>query len=623
MSQTLVLRVDADAQVLDVLDRYAIACSRWMNSCFRALYAGRRNNTSAREVFWRDEAGEMGRRWRVDRKAAYHFFVAKRPFRSDIRLAKALQGLLTKVDGAWQNFNNPKLPRPHERLPRFRPVAHFANQEARLKLERGDYVLTLPNPLEKGKGRMAVKLFPSEHRDYQARMERLVQDLARRGAQNTPSMEFIRHDDGNYYVHVPIEAPAGTATGNALAGVDVGIINTAGFAIVSEAGAETSRVSAGAMRHRFERLHARRRQLRRKIDQNSGKARRCRTCRGSGSRGGALCQTCAGRGYRLNLGGNRVTSEGKWWPKNRNAKRAHERLKGKVARTNTTVAHQISRLLVDECRRKGVRLIGLEDLRQMPPPRAQRAYNRRATQWNRAEFRDMIVYKARWAGIETHEVDERGTTIRCSKCSFESRKNIDSRRTRRFACQSCGFEADRDENAAVNIAVRADRYKRKVCFDCGGSSDYSKRKFRCDDCAHRRSLSYPAGRGAGKDSRRGGRKAGSSRREGSSPDEGDGSGSPANDRARRKTPTIGAAAQASQEAQAAVTSRTTTTLDASTGRTYPKIVHKMTQTTNERRGAARAPQEPSRASGQSDEAAGSRPKVPRRRGARKASAESI
>ncbi|MGB4195751.1 MAG: transposase, partial [Methanoculleus sp.] len=59
-----------------------------------------------------------------------------------------------------------------------------------------------------------------------------------------------------------------------------------------------------------------------------------------------------------------------------------------------------------------------------------------------------LSYKAESAGTELVKVDPRDTTQMCSNCGSIVKKTLSERV---HACPYCGFAADRDCNAAVNI----------------------------------------------------------------------------------------------------------------------------------------------------------------------------
>lgn len=73
-------------------------------------------------------------------------------------------------------------------------------------------------------------------------------------------------------------------------------------------------------------------------------------------------------------------------------------------------------------------------------------------------FRGMLRYKAIGHGATYEEADERGSTQTCSACGARSGpKGIAGLRMRRWVCDVCGVEHCRDQNAALNILVGAER----------------------------------------------------------------------------------------------------------------------------------------------------------------------
>ncbi|MCX6659202.1 MAG: transposase [Candidatus Bathyarchaeota archaeon] len=69
-------------------------------------------------------------------------------------------------------------------------------------------------------------------------------------------------------------------------------------------------------------------------------------------------------------------------------------------------------------------------------------------------MRAFVEYKARIAGVPVLVVDPRDTSRRCSCCGHIERANRVSRSE--FRCRICGYGADADLNAAVNIRWRAE-----------------------------------------------------------------------------------------------------------------------------------------------------------------------
>ncbi|MFW5956510.1 MAG: RNA-guided endonuclease InsQ/TnpB family protein, partial [Halorhabdus sp.] len=66
-------------------------------------------------------------------------------------------------------------------------------------------------------------------------------------------------------------------------------------------------------------------------------------------------------------------------------------------------------------------------------------------------FLSLLEYKCRREGAYFVAVDPRGTTKECASCGVSTDKPF---RVREHSCPSCGFEADRDANAAWNILSR-------------------------------------------------------------------------------------------------------------------------------------------------------------------------
>ena len=72
---------------------------------------------------------------------------------------------------------------------------------------------------------------------------------------------------------------------------------------------------------------------------------------------------------------------------------------------------------------------------------------------NWGTFLDMLTYKAESAGGKVERVDPKDTSQRCSCCGSKPLRKL-TLSIRRYRCGFCGFEADRDVNAALNILQR-------------------------------------------------------------------------------------------------------------------------------------------------------------------------
>ncbi len=77
------------------------------------------------------------------------------------------------------------------------------------------------------------------------------------------------------------------------------------------------------------------------------------------------------------------------------------------------------------------------------------ARNKQDAAWR--QFITLLEYKAKLYGTHVVQVEARGTTKECARCGVETAKPI---WVREHSCPSCGFECDRDANAAMNVLQR-------------------------------------------------------------------------------------------------------------------------------------------------------------------------
>jgi len=93
--------------------------------------------------------------------------------------------------------------------------------------------------------------------------------------------------------------------------------------------------------------------------------------------------------------------------------------------------------------------------------------NRAGAAWG--TFLRMLEYKCEREGTHFAEVDPRNTTKACASCGVKTDKPL---WVREHSCPSCGFEADRDANAAWNILSRglknigSGSLRINACGDC-------------------------------------------------------------------------------------------------------------------------------------------------------------
>ena len=137
----------------------------------------------------------------------------------------------------------------------------------------------------------------------------------------------------------------------------------------------------------------------------------------------------------------------------RSAKRVLHRLRGREARFVRHENHVISKQIVGVAKRTG-RGVAVEELKGIRNRiKGLKKQRRILHSWAFADLATKLEYKCRLNGVPFQKVDPRNTSRLCPACGSVSKKNRPTRD--KFACASCGFTADADTNAAVNIGGRA------------------------------------------------------------------------------------------------------------------------------------------------------------------------
>ena len=117
------------------------------------------------------------------------------------------------------------------------------------------------------------------------------------------------------------------------------------------------------------------------------------------------------------------------------------------------------RRIVNFAHQNGCDLIIMEKLAGLiPDAEKERGINRALVSWNRGHLAKWIKQLAGDAGIRVIEVYPHWTSQLCSRCgAFEARFSADHGRPRfdavgkLFACPECGYTANADHNASVNL----------------------------------------------------------------------------------------------------------------------------------------------------------------------------
>ena len=107
--------------------------------------------------------------------------------------------------------------------------------------------------------------------------------------------------------------------------------------------------------------------------------------------------------------------------------------------------HKLSNYYAQEYDLVAVEDLNAKGLMELP----SNSRNRAGAAWG--TFLRMLEYKCEREGTHFVAVDPGGTTKECSNCGVSTDKPL---WVREHSCPSCGFEADRDMNAALNILSR-------------------------------------------------------------------------------------------------------------------------------------------------------------------------
>lgn len=137
----------------------------------------------------------------------------------------------------------------------------------------------------------------------------------------------------------------------------------------------------------------------------------------------------------------------------RSARKHLKRLSGQEARFRSDTNHVLSKHLVAKAQgtARGIALEDLQGIRaRVTARRSQRA---RLGSWAFYQLRFFVSYKALRVGVLVRLVDPRNTSRTCIVCGYCAKANRQTQAD--FKCKSCGYTANADCVAAVNIARRA------------------------------------------------------------------------------------------------------------------------------------------------------------------------
>jgi len=115
---------------------------------------------------------------------------------------------------------------------------------------------------------------------------------------------------------------------------------------------------------------------------------------------------------------------------------------GELKRKRRNYLHKLSNYYATEYELVAVEELNVKGLVELPG----NSRNRAGAAWG--TFLRMLEYKCKREGTHFVAVDPKDTTKECASCGVKTDKPL---WVREHSCPSCGFEADRDANAAWNI----------------------------------------------------------------------------------------------------------------------------------------------------------------------------
>jgi len=102
--------------------------------------------------------------------------------------------------------------------------------------------------------------------------------------------------------------------------------------------------------------------------------------------------------------------------------------------------------------------------------KSKRTLNRNILDMAFGKFINLLTYKAEEAGKFLILINPKNTSKTCSKCHHLNQKDLKNYRI--FVCEECGFKADRDYNASLNILYRGlDTVRNTEINACGALAE--------------------------------------------------------------------------------------------------------------------------------------------------------
>ncbi len=145
------------------------------------------------------------------------------------------------------------------------------------------------------------------------------------------------------------------------------------------------------------------------------------------------------------------------------ARRALRKLKGYEANFTKTRCYQVAHEIVDLAIEHNAS-IAIENLEGLNGTKLNRKSNRKVKRMPYSEFRQALESVSFQHGINVIPVSPRYTSTTCYECGNVSKSN---RKTQALFSCTCGFEANADRVASVNIAIRGKAKASKLLMERG------------------------------------------------------------------------------------------------------------------------------------------------------------
>jgi len=132
------------------------------------------------------------------------------------------------------------------------------------------------------------------------------------------------------------------------------------------------------------------------------------------------------------------------------------RMKGRLKRWKENLDHKVSRELVEIASRYECPVIVFEQLKGVRNATrklrgdAKHKQNRLLSSWTFFRLRRLVEYKSAEKGVPVLDVPAKGTSLTCNRCGAEVERPYRGNFSL-IKCQRCGYEANADFNAAMNI----------------------------------------------------------------------------------------------------------------------------------------------------------------------------